>query len=78
MYLIPEGNPLEEVIVLADDRHLYKWMETVFAEKQETETAKTYIQVETFLNHLVHTRCVLHSFAEPVCGFRINDRYEEI
>lgn len=50
VYLIPEGNPLEEVIVLADDRHLYKWMETVFAEKQETETAKTYIQVETFLN----------------------------
>jgi len=50
LYLIPEGNALDEVIVLADDSHLYHWMETVFREKQPERTAKTYLQVETFLN----------------------------
>jgi hypothetical protein len=48
--LQPEGNVLDEVIILADDRHLYRWMDQVFAQKLPDHTAKTYMEVETFLD----------------------------
>lgn len=48
--LDPEASAIEEVIVLADDQRLYRWMDELFSGKQPEHTAKTYFQVETFLN----------------------------
>lgn len=50
IYLVPEVKSIEEVIILADDSRLYQWFDQVFDHKEPIKKAKTYFQLETYLD----------------------------
>ncbi len=50
VYLSPEANAIDEVIILANDNHLYRWFSQVFDRKQPVLQAKTYFQLESYVN----------------------------